>query len=368
MSDGQLHAIVGDDDFLVRQKAKEIFDSLIEHYPDDLSREIVDGRADRVDDVELILKETRSAVETLSLFGGGKLVWLNEMNFLNQSRVGASQGAKDALETIKETFERLGEDNQVILSACPVHRNHSFVKWLQKSSRYEDVSKGEKGDAAFRRTVSDAAKEYGVSYAQGAVDMLAAKIGANTRLAAEETQKLATYLGTEETEITEQLVADMVPEFGEADFFEAAEAFASGDLAWTLDAIDRHFFHAKDARPLLSSLQGRNRLVIQLRVLIDSGEIDPRSPAQQGRPRPHRPQALRPFCRCIRKKRPQHIHAEPVVSRAASCPPPESTTPGGSSTSSPSSFAAFEQLLGATKEDQPTIMKELAIRCLGRSS
>ncbi|HIE71608.1 MAG TPA: hypothetical protein EYP98_16350 [Planctomycetes bacterium] len=51
MSDGQLHAIVGDDDFLVRQKAKEVFDSLLEHYPDDLSREIVDGRADRVDDV-----------------------------------------------------------------------------------------------------------------------------------------------------------------------------------------------------------------------------------------------------------------------------------------------------------------------------
>ena len=57
MSDGQLHAIVGDDDFLVRLKAKEVFDSLLEHYPDDLSREIVDGRADRVEDAQRILKE-----------------------------------------------------------------------------------------------------------------------------------------------------------------------------------------------------------------------------------------------------------------------------------------------------------------------
>jgi len=29
---------------------------------------------------------------------------------------------------------------------------------------------------------------------------------------------------------------------------------------------------------------------------------------------------------------------------------------------------AFEQLLGAPKEDQSTIMKELAIRCLGRAN
>ena len=367
MSDGQLHAIVGDDDFLVRQKAKEIFDSLIEHYPDDLSRETVDGRADRVDDVERILKETRSAVETLSLFGGGKLVWLNEMNFLNQSRVGASQGAKDALETIKETFERLGEDNQVILSACPVHRNHSFVKWLQKSSRYEDVSKGEKGDAAFRRTVADAAKEFGVSYAPGAVDMLAAKIGANTRLAAEETQKLATYLGTEETEITEQLVADMVPEFGEADFFEAAEAFAAGDLAWTLDAIDRHFFHAKDSRPLLSSLQGRNRLVIQLRVLIDSGEIDPRSRLNKD-----------VLDRIARKR---SVHFADASEKNALNVFTQNPWYLGRLVPAAAKYnarrlidfqeqfiRAFEQLLGATKEDQPTIMKELAIRCLGRAN
>ena len=66
---------------------------------------------------------------------------------------------------------------------------------------------------------------------------------------------------------------DMVPEFGEGDFFEASEAFFSGDLEWALDAVDRYFFQGKDARPLLSTLQNRNRLLIQLRVLIDGGEL-----------------------------------------------------------------------------------------------
>jgi DNA polymerase III subunit delta len=64
-----------------------------------------------------------------------------------------------------------------------------------------------------------------------------------------------------------------VPDFGEGDFFEAADAFFSGDLKWTLDALHRHFFAGGDARPVLSSLQNRNRILIQLKVLIESGEI-----------------------------------------------------------------------------------------------
>jgi DNA polymerase-3 subunit delta len=197
--------------------------------------------------------------------------------------------------------------------------------------------------------------------------MLAAKIGANTRLATEETKKLATYLGEESTEITEQLVADLVPEFGEADFFEAAEAFASGDLAWTLDAIDRHFFHAKDSRPLLSSLQGRNRLVIQIRVLIDSGEIDPRSRLNKD-----------VLDRIARKR---SVHFEDASEKNALNIFTQNPWYLGRLVPAAAKYntrrlidfqsqfiRAFEQLLGASKEDQPTIMKELAIRCLGRSN
>ena len=47
----------------------------------------------------------------------------------------------------------------------------------------------------------------------------------------------------------------------------------SGDLEWAMDALDRYFFQGKDARPLLSTLQNRNRLLIQLRVLIDGGGL-----------------------------------------------------------------------------------------------
>jgi len=166
-------------------------------------------------------------------------------------------------------------DTVLILSACPVHRGHSFVKWLQKNSTYEDVAKQEKEDVAFRRLVQETAQACEVTFASGALEYLAGKIGAHSRLGVEETKKLASYLGEEGGDITEELIMQLVPDFGEGDFFEATEAFFSGNLKWTLEAIDRHFFHAKDARPLLSNLQNRNRLLIQLRVLWMAKKLIP---------------------------------------------------------------------------------------------
>ncbi len=274
MQNGSLCAILGDDDYIVRQKAKEIFDQWAQDFPDDLSREIIDGRADRVDDAIRILSEAKAATTTLSLFGGGKLVWLNEVNFINQNKTGAAQGTKDALEKAKGFLESLG-DSRVLISACPVHRGHGFVKWLQKNSDLHDLAKGEKEDSAFRRLAEETASEMGVRFGSGALEYLAGKIGAHPRLGVEETRKLASYLGAEGGEITEQMIIDLVPDFGEGDFFEASEAFFSGQLDWALDAIDRHFFQGKDARPLLATLQNRNRLLIQLRVLVDGGELTP---------------------------------------------------------------------------------------------
>ena len=68
-------------------------------------------------------------------------------------------------------------------------------------------------------------------------------------------------------------VAQLTPNVAEGDFFEAAEAFFSGDLPWTLGALRRHFFAGGDARPIIAALQSRNRLLLQVRTLLDAGAI-----------------------------------------------------------------------------------------------
>ncbi len=78
-------------------------------------------------------------------------------------------------------------------------------------------------------------------------EILLNKVNANARLLLEETRKLATYLGEEGSEVTAKLIEELVPNFGEGDFFETTEAFFSRNLKWTLDALRRHFFAGHDA-------------------------------------------------------------------------------------------------------------------------
>ena len=121
--------------------------------------------------------------------------------------------------------------------------------------------------------IQEQCKEAGVQITREAVQLLIGKVQGNTRLIAEETRKLCTFAGAGADPINERMVVDLVPNFGDADFFEAADAFFSLKLDWTLEALRGHFFTNNDSRGLLGSLQSRNRLLIQLRVLLDAGAI-----------------------------------------------------------------------------------------------
>jgi DNA polymerase-3 subunit delta len=263
--------ICGDDDFLVSRRGRELFTEMAATTSDEFSREIIEARVQNLDELETVLQQFRSAVQTISLFGDRKAVWLKDVNFLTDSVTGRSEGAKALVADLQALLETVDPAAvAVLITACPVDRRRTEYKWLQKNGAAEFL--GADGDALVGLAEQEA-RTLGVSFAPGTLPMLAGKVNGHTRLALEETRKLATYLGADGGVITEELIRSLVPDFGEGDFFEPAEAFFSLDLAWTLDALKRYFFAGHSARPLLSSLQGRNRLMIQLRVLLDGGEI-----------------------------------------------------------------------------------------------
>ena len=78
--------ICGDDDYLVSERGKEWFAEQTKDIADDLSKEVVDGRAGNVAEVEDAINRFTSAVQTLSLFGDRKVVWLKDVNFMAIAR------------------------------------------------------------------------------------------------------------------------------------------------------------------------------------------------------------------------------------------------------------------------------------------
>ncbi len=265
--------ICGDDDYLVSREAQAAWDKLSDGIEDDFSKEVLDGAAQNVGEVEEAVNRFRASVQTLSMFGERKVVWLKNISFLADSVTGRAEGSKKQVEDLQELLQGLDPAGVgVLLSACPVDRRRKEFKWFKDNGELQDL-KGADDAEALAGMLRAECEKLGVDIGHRAAVALIARVNGNTRLVLEEARKLAAYLGPDGGEVTEKLVLELVPPFGEGDFFEVAEAFFSLDLKWTLDAIRRHFFIHKDARGLITTLQNRNRLMIQLRVLMDGGEL-----------------------------------------------------------------------------------------------
>lgn len=279
--------ICGADDFLVARLGKERFDALAAAAgADEFAREIVSGFANNVDEVETAVNRFRDAVQTVPMFGGQRVVWFKDVNFIADTVTGRSEGAKAQVEALQQILESVDPANvAVVVSAAPVDRRRGFLKWCESKGDYAFVGGDGDNIESLAVVALAEAKANGVTFGDGAIETLLGKIGANSRLITEEVRKLSNYVAAPGAAadapavIEEKHVLELTPNVAEGDFFEAAERFFAGDLRGTLDALQRHFFAGGDARPVISSLQNRNRILIQARVLIDAGEL--RAPSEK---------------------------------------------------------------------------------------
>jgi len=263
--------ICGSDDFLVDRLGKDRFAALAAEVTDEFSREVLSGFANNVGEVETALNRFRESVQTVAMFGGRRVVWLKDVNFLADSVTGRAESTLKLVEELQELLGRINPgETAVLITAAPVDRRRAFPKWCEKNADFTLVGGDDDGDA-LEGVVLAEARAIGVTIAPDATRLLLAKVGPNTRLLVEEVRKLAAYAG-DDGKIEDTHVAELTPNVAEGDFFESAEAFFHGDLKWTLAALRRHFFTGGDARPIISALQNRNRILIQVRALVDAGE------------------------------------------------------------------------------------------------
>ena len=264
--------VCGSDDFLVDRMGKERFAALAGMVDDEFGREIISGFAANVDEVGTAVNRFRESVQTMPMFGGRRLVWLKDVNFLGEGVTGRAEGTLRIVEDLQQILEKVNpEETAVLITAAPIDRRRVFLKWCEKNADFAFT--GGDGDGGELAGVALAeARTLGAGFASGALELLLARTGSNTRLLVEEVRKLAAHAG-EGAPIEEAHVAELTPNTAEGDFFESAEAFMRGDLDWTLKALHRHFFTGGDARPILAALQNRNRLMIQLRTLTDAGDV-----------------------------------------------------------------------------------------------
>src|SRR5687767_13731575 len=122
--------ICGSDDFLVTRLGKERFEALAVETTDEFAREIINGFAANVSEVETAVNRFRDAVQTVSMFGGRRVVWLKDVNFLADTVTGRAEGTLERVSDLQQILENLNPDETaVLITAAPIDRRRSFPKW-----------------------------------------------------------------------------------------------------------------------------------------------------------------------------------------------------------------------------------------------
>ena len=83
--------ICGSDDYLVDRLGRERFAALAAEVTDEFSREVISGFANNVAEVESALNRLRESVQTISMFGGRRVVWFKDVNFLADTVTGRAE-------------------------------------------------------------------------------------------------------------------------------------------------------------------------------------------------------------------------------------------------------------------------------------
>jgi len=266
--------ICADDEFIASNAARELFEDLSKDISDDMGKELIEGTALTVDEACEACRKVTESILTPSMFCPQKVIWLKGANFLSDSRSGKSERTAEAVEKLASIIKTMdAESTSVIIEASPIDRRKRHVKKLFEICEVIDLKSSDPSEAC-RSLLQTESKKHKVSFGKNALETLVGIVAASPRMVLSEYQKLCAYLNFEGT-ITEKMVLELVPIFGEGDFFDLSNSFYGGDLQVSLNALRRYFFTNKNAsaRPIIASLQKQNSLLIQIRALLDDRAV-----------------------------------------------------------------------------------------------
>ena len=241
----QVHAIVGSDESTVKSAAKELAAQLAPAEAGDFGVEIIDGAADNADQAATRIRSAIEALQTLPFFGGGKLVWLKNVNFLADSVLGRAASVQDALAELAAALQSDfgSEAVQFLLSAPEVDKRRSFYKTLGKCAELQVFDKLDASRSGWEEEATDLVqslgRKRGLQFDPDALDLFVLLTGGDTRVLANELEKIDLYLGADNRRVTLAEVRTLVPISRGGVIFELGNALAARHLEQALALVRR---------------------------------------------------------------------------------------------------------------------------------
>src|ERR1700736_6700428 len=211
----KIYAVVGSDDVEVKHTAAALAEKLKSADAGDFGLETIDGAADNADQAAARIRSTIDALRTLPFFGGEKLVWLKNANFLGDDQKARSATVQSALEELTETMNTdLGSEVTFLISAIEVEKRRSFYKSLAKRAELQIFDKLDSSRSGWEEEATEMvqtrAKKRKLQFDDDALELFVLLTGGDTREIENELEKIDIYLGKERT-VTVDLVRELMP-------------------------------------------------------------------------------------------------------------------------------------------------------------
>jgi len=280
-----LALICGDDEFAVKQRARELFSQWSAELGG-TDHETIDAAAGNSREALAALGKLRESLQTLPFFGSAKVVWLKNCTFLGDDRTASTAAVTEALSELGDELKGFSfQSVRLLISAGKVDKRKSFYKTLDKLGSVENLSGWSLED---RDWVSQAEawaerslREKGKSIADGALAELVARVGPHRRQLEMEIEKVSLYCG-ERKEIVLSDVAAVCARNKSARAFALGDALGDRDLPRLLSCLDSELWEVKldpdrSAIGVLYGLISKVRSLILLKEMVREGWIQPTS-------------------------------------------------------------------------------------------
>ncbi len=237
------HVIVGSDDGMVREEALALYNQLTGGNDDGFTHETIDGNADNSEGAYEICASASQSLMTMPMFGGDKVVWLRNVNFLGDDVTGRAQRTEAGVEMLRGILEKgLPGGIKFMISADKIDKRRTFWKFLEKSAAVQsydkiDISKDGWEDEV-GRLVEERASELGLEFENDALELFIMLAGEQSKQIINELEKLDLFLGKERRVVNIEDVRSLVPLSREAVVFEIGQAIQKGNVARAIQLVD----------------------------------------------------------------------------------------------------------------------------------
>ena len=272
---GNLFAVVGSDDGQVREEALRLYNELTGGVDDGFTHETIDGIADNAESAHEICASTVQSLLTMPMFGGDKVVWLRNANFLGDNVTGRAKRTEAGVESLRTTLEKgLPDGVKFLLTAQGIDKRRAFWKFIEKNAEvraYDRIDTSRDGwEDHVAVLVHRRATELQLTFTADALQLFVMLAGEQTRQIDNELEKLDLFLGPDRREVTEDDVRLMVPLSRSAVVFEIGRALQTGNAARAIHLVDQQLAADESAiGSMRASIIGVVRNLFMARLIID---------------------------------------------------------------------------------------------------